>query len=484
MKIFSSLRAQLLIPLLLGSLLVALIMTLIAYWIADLRANKESRERLSSITKVISNTNFPLTENVMQMLAGLTDAYWVKLDSQERVVEFVPPLATSSHSAHRPLNRTDLETAQILKGPSEEIQVAVEGRFYSAVFVRNQSHRANQGEQSYDLLVMLDNSRQNLAVWQAAFPPFLTGLATIVLIGSLSLLLSERFVQRIAKLQREVDHIAAGNIELPPYEMSYDEIDKLAFALRAMSHRLDQMWSALRRNHSQQLINQIASGLAHNLRNTLTGARLAVELIIQSSIEEPTKHGAGAESTVAPQDSRALHVAIDQIKIAEQYIQRLLWMAKGRDVAPAKPMAILDCLSNMKAGLENTAAHRSVQIQWEFDRSLEQSWVGNGTALLSAVSNLVWNAMEAANVVWIRAGLLSTNQTCQIDVIDNGHGPIAEIQLSMFEPFVSAKTEGIGLGLPLVRQAAESMSGTIEWFRQNNCTVFRLQFPVTDEGTY
>lgn len=485
MSMLSSLRAQLCIPMLLGSLLAAAVVAISAYWIAESRAKAEVRERLHSIANVISETNFPLTQNVMQMLAGLTDAYWININDDKQVFEFASPKPVVATTDSRPLSRRDLEKAQISNGTPDDLCVQIGDRTYIAVLLKGQGHRmAIAGDHRYHLLVMLDASRQKRAVVQAALPPLLTGLATIVLLGSLSLLLAERLVKRIAGLQREVERIAAGNFEIPLDDSSNDEIDRLADALCGMSERLDQMWEALRRNHTQQLINQIASGLAHNLRNTLTGARLAVELIAQKPLSQ--KLGAEIQNgwKAPPEPNPAFEVAINQIKIAEQYIQRLLWMAKGREADQPKSVPILECLQQVKTGLASTAAHRSVAIHWNFDPLLDEIWLGNEAALMSALSNLVWNAIEAAKHVWVEARwsrgdpVHGREERCQIEIIDNGPGPPREIQQTLFEPFVSAKAEGIGLGLPLVRQAADALHGSVDWFRRDNRTVFLFEFPV------
>jgi nitrogen-specific signal transduction histidine kinase len=47
----------------------------------------------------------------------------------------------------------------------------------------------------------------------------------------------------------------------------------------------------------------------------------------------------------------------------------------------------------------------------------------------------------------------------------------------LFEPFVSGKPEGVGLGLAVARQAAEAHGGTITWQREGGQTVFRIELP-------
>ena len=94
--------------------------------------------------------------------------------------------------------------------------------------------------------------------------------------------------------------------------------------------------------------------------------------------------------------------------------------------------------------------------------------------------NLLLNAIQAAGSngdVAIRVKLRGENQLC-IEVEDNGIGPSEEVAKRMFDPLVTTKPEGVGLGLSLVSKAAKQLGGSIEWRRENQRTLFLLQFPI------
>jgi len=64
-------------------------------------------------------------------------------------------------------------------------------------------------------------------------------------------------------------------------------------------------------------------------------------------------------------------------------------------------------------------------------------------------------------------------------VIDTGPGPSPDIADRLFEPFVTGKPEGVGLGLAVSRQIAEAHAGRITWRREQDRTCFRVELPVT-----
>jgi signal transduction histidine kinase len=100
--------------------------------------------------------------------------------------------------------------------------------------------------------------------------------------------------------------------------------------------------------------------------------------------------------------------------------------------------------------------------------------------LVAAVTNLVLNALQAGSRVRVVSKLVEPERM-QVLVCDNGPGIPAGIASEVFEPFVTSKPEGMGLGLPLVRRAAEHLDGEVEWSRQGELTVFCLLAKVSNE---
>jgi signal transduction histidine kinase len=463
---------------LIGSVLAAAGIAYVAFQMANERASTEIAERYESIKRVMTETSFPLTGNVLQILAKLTDAHWIKLDSQGKVLENAAP--HEEFIASFPVGeRVSLVELIGTDRHGVPVRAEIQGRPYQAMIVSEISHRTvSVGSPAGMLVVLFDDKQRTEIVYYAIVPPLLTGLVTIVLLSSLSFYMSHRLVKRIDTLKKEVGHIADGRFEFTLLDDSTDEIGQLGKSIKSMTEQLEHMWRILRQTHSEQVIKHLAGGLAHNLRNTLTGARLAIEFAQRERLGASPSSTDPSDKTATEPEPSSLAIAIEQMKQAENYIQRLLAMVKGKQLT-VREAYLKECLEGMRTGLLGAAAHRSISLDWQMTELIDQQKVKDGEALISAVSNLVWNAMEAGAQVRVAVSLLGAEHYCIIKVSDNGPGPSTELQDKLFEPFVSSKSEGMGLGLPLVKQAADSLKGDVKWYRRDYWTVFEFRFPVS-----
>ena len=98
--------------------------------------------------------------------------------------------------------------------------------------------------------------------------------------------------------------------------------------------------------------------------------------------------------------------------------------------------------------------------------------------------NLVLNATDAAKPredAPARVGVelaVEEGARAVLRVTDSGPGPAAAIENEVFEPFVTDKPEGTGLGLYVARQVAEDHNGALGWRRLGETTCFTLTLPL------
>jgi signal transduction histidine kinase len=99
--------------------------------------------------------------------------------------------------------------------------------------------------------------------------------------------------------------------------------------------------------------------------------------------------------------------------------------------------------------------------------------------------NITLNAIEAAGQGGcVRLDAFARDGLVSIEVVDSGPGPPAELGERIFEPFVTSKREGIGLGLALAHQVAVDHGGRMSWDRATGATRFTITLPAAPRQTH
>ncbi|TWT92780.1 Sporulation kinase D [Stieleria varia] len=404
-------------------------------------AQDDVDSRFAGIQAALQNAPFPLNQIVLDSLAKLTQTQLVTLGPSDRQ-----------------LNSTT-------SGSGDEILDAE--NYIVHRFETTQGYARSDGVLS--VAVLFDRRQVDATRRRAALLPLITGLSTILAISSLTLLLSTRLVGRLTKLQRRVEAVAGGDFQTAVSDQvtdhGPDEVGRLGQAVDAMAGQLGQLWKQVNRQQSEKLLHQIAGGMAHQLRNSLTGARMAVELHAMSCDQKMDD---------------SLDVAIKQIESSEDYVRRLLLVASGRQDQD-RPVMLRECWNDLQTSLTPLAKHLRVKLQWQMDRSIESAVVRDGPTLVAAMTNLIHNAMQAADQVKIELGRADENadeSQVRFRISDNGAGVPDEVADELFEPFVTSKPEGMGLGLPVVRRAADYLGGSVRWRRDEQWTIFEMDVAV------
>jgi C4-dicarboxylate-specific signal transduction histidine kinase len=134
------------------------------------------------------------------------------------------------------------------------------------------------------------------------------------------------------------------------------------------------------------------------------------------------------------------------------------------------------------------AAHAGVTLTWE-PAGFSSVIRGDSHGLEQLLLNLLWNATDSAAAhssqrsaeVRIELRQESADRIALV-VADSGPGPSDNIAQSMFEPFVTEKPGGVGLGLSIVKRVADHHGATVHWRRRDGLTEFVVAFPVVDAG--
>jgi signal transduction histidine kinase len=445
-------RTQLLLPVVLLLAGVAGISLTTAIASAQ-QARRQIEARLRTVARFLDEEeSFPLNESVLRKLRPLSGAeYLLKMRSGDTLTsleihpgETVPPgpVAGDWQSLHL--------------GPP----VVVHGQTYlcSGLHLHRWPYRGDT------LYILYPESLWRDARWEAIWPSLVLGVSLGAASLAIALAQAHRLGRRIHELDRQTRLIAGGDFSPMPLPRRDDEIRDLTRSVNEMAQRLAEFQKTVQVSERLRLLGQVSGGLAHQLRNGLTGARLAVQLYLRE--------------TPATTDTSALEVALRQLTLLETHVKRFLDL--GRSESPrSEPCSLTVVVSGAVELLRPQCRHESIEVAWQTPAS-PLTLTGDAGQLGQLVVNLLGNAIDAAGPggsVTVRAG--REGGQLFLEVVDTGPGPPADVAARLFEPFVTSKPEGVGLGLAVARQIAEAHRGRIGWLRREGRTCFRVELPAT-----
>ncbi len=453
-----SIRYQLLIPLLLLLVGIAGISTWTAMASAG-RARNQIENQVRNVVRTLNEANLPVAPNWLAEMRGLSGADYLLVDSEGRETR---TSGLTAEPGELPLPTAIVEDGQNLR---LDARTEVAGASYLCCGVRL---RRPQGATLY-IFYPEDSWRD--ARWEAVRPSLVLG--SFMGLGSLLLAVgvARTFSRRIQELERRTRIIASGDFSLMPLPNRNDEFRDLGQSINDMAQQLAQLQETMEKTERLRLLGQVSGGLAHQLRNGVTGARLALQL----HAREVNGHA----------DSEAIDVALRQLNLVEANLQRFLHLGTTDPQARA-PCSLAALVDEAVCLLGPKSRHANIELRWEKPED-SLSICGNSGQLAQLFLNLISNALEAAGPggqVQIRILKLEkdpnepVNRQCRVEIIDSGPGPPVLIAPRLFEPFVTGKPDGVGLGLALARQVTEAHRGKIGWSRIDQQTLFFVELPL------
>ncbi len=305
------------------------------------------------------------------------------------------------------------------------------------------------------------------------------GALIFVLVGIVLWLLIVRLVsQPVSDLLKQMRRVERGDFSARAEAARPDEIGELARDFNAMVRSLDAAKRELHESHEKQMqqasklasIGELASGIAHEIRNPLAGIGAAVEVL--------------ADNGEITEEIRR------QIKRLNTMLTSLLDFARQREPEFA-PCDVAGLVRPMLALVRPDAQKARVQIVEELPDDLPAIRADAGQAQ-QALLNVLLNAIQAMpDGGTLFVGAVSRSRTgagngCRdrevaptvcLTVRDTGVGISEENLPKIFSPFFTTKHRGTGLGLAITRSIMEKHGGRVSVESQlGRGTTFTLEF--------
>lgn len=247
---------------------------------------------------------------------------------------------------------------------------------------------------------------------------------------------------------------------------------------RAIAQQIDRQ---LTHRSAARSVMGMSAMLAHEIKNPLAGIKGAAQLL---------------ETNVSPLDAELTKLICEETDRIASLVDRMEIFTDHRPM-PRDLVNIHDVLDHVRRLVESGWGEKVTLVE-DYDPSLPPL-SANRDQLIQVFLNLAKNAVEAldghpdgtitlstAYRPGVRMRIPGTpdrvDLPLEVSVTDNGPGIPTDIEAHIFDPFVSTKMNGTGLGLALVAKIIGDHGGVIEYSTNKGLTAFRTRLPIMRDG--
>ncbi len=281
--------------------------------------------------------------------------------------------------------------------------------------------------------------------------------------------IADRIGRPIQALTLGLGRVAAGDLtaRVPP---SRD--DEVGNAIHAFNHMADRLQETTERLVTLRQLagwQMLARKMAHEVKNSLTPIRLTVEEML-------ARHDDRDRAFV----EQATQIVVDEIETLERRIRAFSQFAAEPPVKPA-PLDLNALIEERVAFLKTS--HPEVSYECRLGGHLPRA-LADPDLVKGILTNLLENAAEAAGSGGrILATTAATADRVALEVHDSGPGLSEQARASLFQPTISFKKRGMGLGLSIARRSALLSGGDIVLVKgELGGAGFRVLLPVAADA--
>lgn len=303
--------------------------------------------------------------------------------------------------------------------------------------------------------MLLDNIRD---LQHANFIRRLFATCMVFTVGiALIIFLARRYTKPIQRLVEDFKRVSAGDLSVTIPVKSHDEIGELAEGFNNMVEKLREREALEKRLYEAEhlsRVGQLASGIAHEIRNPLNYISLAIDHLKSEIVP------------VCGDRSAELAELTDKIKeeVRRANYMVLNFMNYGRPLKLRRSLVpYSEILSKVLPLLDDRLAERRIRIELDIAAGLPPLWVDQ-ELLRNCILNFVNNAAQAMNdggVICLGATLDESGGRVRLTFVDQGSGILQEDIAKIFQPYFTTKDVGVGLGLAITERIIKEHGGEI-----------------------
>jgi signal transduction histidine kinase len=308
-------------------------------------------------------------------------------------------------------------------------------------------------------------------------------LYALMVIGPLIIIITafyffRNFTRSVTTLTNATRKIKEGHLDYRIKNKLKDEFREMAMSFNDMAISLKEQQHKIQQAERLAAVGELAAGLAHEVKNPLAGIKVSIEVL-------------KSELNLEQEDKEIFLRIINEINRIESLLKNMLNYAR-----PSKPKPesvnlheILDNIIkiseySLKSPGDSPRLTKDIDFIKDFSSDLPKIYADPGQ-LQQVFLNLILNSIDAISeegTITLKTALTS-DESVQIQISDNGKGINAEVLSSIFNPFFTTKSKGNGLGLAICKRLIEQHNGTIEVFSNPEAgTTFIITLPQKQES--
>jgi len=446
-------------------------------------------ESVAGAAALVRQMDLPVTDTLMQRLEKILGSPVMAVEMRGQGTRRI--VASSLPSAATSQLNSSLNGQQI---PSQMQLGSTVYRMGWASLKDTPAGPASNGASHADLLLLVPVDRieaarhevANTIAWYTAGATVLATLVTLLLALTVS-----RPLRKLADRMRDLAARAqAGQLELDeslspaPARRARPgpaEVAALAEAFDQLLANLRQAREQLARSSRMAALGQLSAGVAHELRNPLSGikmnARVLADELKQAGVRDQSMDLILREIDRMDQ---YLHELLDIASTEVQSVQTPGTQSPGTAVPGSSTANLAQLSDSVLHLLAPRLRHAKIDIVKNYDPAARPA-AADGDRIRRVIMNLVINALDAMPAdgqltLGVGAG---EDHTVRFSVADTGGGVQVPAGTDIFEPFMTTKSHGTGLGLHVSKRIVTRFGGSIQYTTTPQGSTFWFDLPAS-----